>query len=71
MNFKAKKEQLVKEFNQNQKILMTLKQNADKLQTRQVQIQGQLLLIKELYEEKEKPLQKKNDIQHKKGKKHK
>lgn len=68
MNYKAKEEQLVKEFNQNQRNLVALKQQSDALQTRQIQIQGQLLLIKELNEE---ALKKKDDIQHKAGKKHK
>jgi len=53
MNLKAKKEQLVKEFN----ILFA----------RQIQIQAQLQLIAE---QEKGTLKKKNDIQHKTGKKH-
>lgn len=51
MNLQKKNDELVKEFNSNQARINGFQQQMNVLQTRQIQIQGQLQMIKELEEE--------------------
>lgn len=57
MNLTEKKKKLVEQFNINNRAMMGLKQNIERLQTMQIQIQGQLLFIEEMEREQkeEKP----------------
>ena len=55
MNLKAKKDKLVDEFNQNRNTAIMLKKQTDGLLKRQVQIEAQLILIKEIEKGEESP----------------
>ena len=58
MSLDIRKKTLVEEFNQNNRTLIGLKQQMDRFQTRQVQIQGQLQLIEQLEKEQKEEKQK-------------
>lgn len=52
MNLEKRKEVLVEEFKQNSQKMNSFQQQMNLLQTRQIQIQGQLQLIEALEQEK-------------------